>query len=91
MVTYCRRKNIQNDTSDLSNISCFKVKSFLEKPDKKNAQKYFDSGNYLWNSGMFVFKASRYLHELKRYSPTIYQACEQYLSNENKQEAMPIS
>ncbi|HFU77376.1 MAG TPA: mannose-1-phosphate guanylyltransferase/mannose-6-phosphate isomerase [Epsilonproteobacteria bacterium] len=51
------------------------VKSFKEKPDLITAQKYVESGNYYWNSGMFMFKASVLLQELKNHSPKIYKAC----------------
>jgi mannose-1-phosphate guanylyltransferase/mannose-6-phosphate isomerase len=57
------------------------VDSFVEKPDLKTAQSYLDSGNYYWNSGMFMFKASTLLSELKTYSPDIYQACEEAMTN----------
>lgn len=53
----------------------FRIQKFVEKPDLKTAQQYIDSGNYLWNSGMFVFKAHTYLNELKQHRPDIYQAC----------------
>ena len=39
----------------------FMVLEFVEKPDADTAQSYLDSGDYLWNSGMFLFRASRYL------------------------------
>ena len=55
------------------------VAAFKEKPDSSTAQSYIDSGNYLWNSGMFMFRASRYLEELKKFRPEIYQACEHAL------------
>ena len=55
----------------------FTVEQFVEKPDLKTAQGYFASGDYYWNSGMFLFKASRYLEELKKYSPQILLACEE--------------
>ena len=56
--------------------SCgFKVKSFREKPDADSAQKYIQEGRYLWNSGMFMFRAGAYLDELKKYRFDIYQAC----------------
>ena len=42
----------------------FEVNSFKEKPDLKTAQSYLENGGYLWNSGMFLFRASRYLDEL---------------------------
>ncbi|WP_019528502.1 mannose-1-phosphate guanylyltransferase/mannose-6-phosphate isomerase [Dasania marina] len=55
--------------------SCFSVDSFVEKPDQITAQQYVDSGEYYWNSGMFLFKASRYLSELQQHRPDIAQAC----------------
>ncbi|NNN48616.1 mannose-1-phosphate guanylyltransferase/mannose-6-phosphate isomerase [Vibrio sp. 2-2(8)] len=53
-----------------------KVSHFFEKPNLETANQYLESGDYLWNSGMFLFKASRYLEELKLYSPEILKACE---------------
>lgn len=52
------------------------VDSFVEKPDAETAKKYLESGEYLWNSGMFVFTASAYLNELKTHQPDILVACE---------------
>lgn len=52
------------------------VDSFVEKPDLETAESYLSSGDYLWNSGMFMFKASRYLDELKLFHPEIYTSCE---------------
>ena len=54
----------------------FVVDEFVEKPSVEVAQTYLSSGNYYWNSGMFLFKASRYLEELKKFCPEIYEACE---------------
>lgn len=51
------------------------VDCFVEKPDLATAQNYIASGDYYWNSGMFLFKASCYLAELKAYRPDIYSAC----------------
>lgn len=56
--------------------SAFMVEQFVEKPDLKTAQAYLESGDYYWNSGMFLFKASAYLAELKQHAPAIYKACE---------------
>lgn len=50
------------------------VLSFKEKPDFETAVKYLEEGNYLWNSGMFCFKAKTFLEELKNCSPEIYHA-----------------
>lgn len=50
---------------------CFEVGKFVEKPDLVTAQSYLESGDYFWNSGMFLFKASVYLDELKKLKPKI--------------------
>lgn len=52
----------------------FKVRSFVEKPDLSRAQAYLESGDYAWNSGMFAFRADRYLEELAKYQPAIHEA-----------------
>jgi mannose-1-phosphate guanylyltransferase/mannose-6-phosphate isomerase len=51
-----------------------KVLRFVEKPDAATAQAYLDAGGYYWNSGMFLFRASRYLQELERLRPDILAA-----------------
>lgn len=53
----------------------FSVARFVEKPDLETAQKYLANGRYFWNSGMFMFKASRYLQELGHFHPEILAAC----------------
>lgn len=47
------------------------VERFVEKPDLATATDYVASGQYYWNSGMFLFKASRYLQELERFQPAM--------------------
>lgn len=47
------------------------VERFVEKPDLGTATSYVSSGQYYWNSGMFLFKASRYLQELERFQPAM--------------------
>jgi mannose-1-phosphate guanylyltransferase/mannose-6-phosphate isomerase len=54
----------------------FPVAEFVEKPDEKRAQAFVASGEYYWNSGMFMFRASRFLDELKKFAPDIATACE---------------
>jgi len=53
------------------------VEQFVEKPDLDTAKKYLSSGNYFWNSGMFMFKASVYLSELEKYQKEILSAVTQ--------------
>jgi len=55
----------------------YRLKQFVEKPDRETAENYIKSGDYLWNSGMFLFSADRYLEELARHAPAIASACEQ--------------
>ena len=47
----------------------------MEKPSSEVAQDYLSSGDYYWNSGMFLFRASRYLEELKKFRPDILEQC----------------
>ena len=51
-----------------------KVAEFVEKPDAQTAQKYFEDGTYLWNSGMFVLRASVWLKALQAFRPDILEA-----------------
>ncbi len=60
----------------------YEVAQFVEKPDQVTAQSYLDNGAYLWNSGMFMFKASRYLEELKKFSPEMFEVCQQAIATE---------
>ena len=53
-----------------------RVRRFVEKPDAASAQDYLDAGGYYWNSGMFLFRASRYLQELRKFRPDILAATE---------------
>lgn len=50
----------------------YRVAAFVEKPSMEKAQAYLADGNYYWNSGMFMFQASRYLDELKQHDQAIY-------------------
>ena len=55
---------------------CYAVDRFVEKPDAATAETYLKDGGYDWNSGMFLFRADRYLAELTRLQPAIAAACE---------------
>lgn len=59
----------------LNDGTAMKVDEFVEKPDLKTAESYLSSGQYLWNSGMFMFKASQYLSELEAQRPDILEVC----------------
>jgi mannose-1-phosphate guanylyltransferase len=53
----------------------FEVGAFVEKPNSNVAEDYLASGDYYWNSGMFLFRASVYLEELKNFHPDILEQC----------------
>ncbi|HVK99735.1 MAG TPA: mannose-1-phosphate guanylyltransferase/mannose-6-phosphate isomerase [Dongiaceae bacterium] len=52
-----------------------RIQRFVEKPDLATATRYLESGEYFWNSGMFVFKASTYMEELETHNKAIADAC----------------
>ena len=61
----------------------FSVNAFKEKPNYKNAKEYIESGNFYWNSGIFLFKNNTYLNELKIHSPKIFLTCNKVHENRN--------
>ena len=64
-----------------SNDGAHKVEEFVEKPDLKTAQAYLEQGNYLWNSGMFMFKAATLIDELTTHSPEIVTSVNDAVNN----------
>jgi mannose-1-phosphate guanylyltransferase/mannose-6-phosphate isomerase len=67
---YIQRNSIKGKNNE------FTIAQFVEKPDAKTAQVYLSDGNYLWNSGMFVLRASTWLTALANYRPDIAQTTE---------------
>lgn len=63
----------------LSVDTACQVGQFVEKPDQVTAKSYLESGDYLWNSGMFLFQAKQYLAELESHEPQMLAACQQAL------------
>jgi mannose-1-phosphate guanylyltransferase/mannose-6-phosphate isomerase len=70
-----------NATDTIEDTLALSVERFVEKPDLATAQHYVDSGQYYWNSGMFLFKASSYLNELEQFSPDILGTCRVAIEN----------
>jgi mannose-1-phosphate guanylyltransferase/mannose-6-phosphate isomerase len=62
----------------------FRVAAFVEKPDAATAAGYLASGQYLWNSGMFLFRADRYLAELARFEPAMLAAVKEAVAGAAK-------
>ncbi|MDX2464383.1 MAG: mannose-1-phosphate guanylyltransferase/mannose-6-phosphate isomerase [Porticoccus sp.] len=71
---YIRMGDILNDGAAMV------VDRFVEKPDQATAEDYLSCGEYLWNSGMFMFKASQFLSELEARRPDILAVCRQAMS-----------
>jgi mannose-1-phosphate guanylyltransferase/mannose-1-phosphate guanylyltransferase/mannose-6-phosphate isomerase len=64
----------------LQQQAAYNVAAFVEKPDLVTAQRYLASGDYFWNSGMFVFKAGVFLKELAKFQPDILAVCQQAIN-----------
>jgi mannose-1-phosphate guanylyltransferase/mannose-6-phosphate isomerase len=69
-------KSSKNNTD-----GAYKVEEFVEKPDLETAEKYLDQGNYLWNSGMFMFKTETLIDELTAHSPDIVNSVSDAVNN----------
>ncbi len=63
-----------------SGEGAFRIAAFVEKPARDVAEQYLASGEYDWNSGLFLFRASRYVDELATYRPDILAACRQAMA-----------
>ena len=89
-IEYVDRKKSKDDKNNCKNkeikeiFKSYKVKKFREKPNKELAEKYIEQGNYLWNSGMFLWKTEFILHEIKKHMEThgiILEKIEEMLEN----------
>ncbi len=82
---YIKKGAIVEEFTDRMVKAIYLVDRFVEKPDRPTAEKYVESGEYFWNSGMFLFRASTYLEELKKFEPDMYkyskEACSRALKD----------
>ncbi|EFK6619379.1 TPA: mannose-1-phosphate guanyltransferase [Escherichia coli] len=77
---YIKRGNaIDNENS----FRAYSVSEFIEKPNLVTAKKYVSMDSYYWNSGMFLFRANRYIEELEKFRPDILSACRQAMCHIN--------
>ena len=67
-----------------SNLSALNVLRFVEKPRQETAEQYLDSGQFLWNVGMFVCKASALIAMFQAYAPDVLSACRAALAGSNE-------
>lgn len=61
--------------ADVHSLEAGPIQSFVEKPDKQTAVRLLESNRFFWNSGIFLFRADRYLDELDKYMPDMVDAC----------------
>lgn len=64
--------NFGRDEDDIKRNNVYRVKRFVEKPNIETAKEYLASGKYLWNSGMFVWKASTIIHNFEKLLPEMH-------------------
>jgi mannose-1-phosphate guanylyltransferase/mannose-6-phosphate isomerase len=67
--------SIEAQAAENTDATAFRVSAFVEKPDQLKARQYMDSGEYLWNSGIFMMRVSAWLQELQHHRPDIANAC----------------
>jgi len=76
------RSQLKSDTPNEKSMGqVFGVAEFVEKPNFAKAQSYVASGDYYWNSGMFMFGAQSYLQELGKFAPDILESCQKSFAN----------
>ena len=73
---YIKKGAVIEEATGVTAIECF-----VEKPDEKTAQAYLDSGEYCWNSGMFMFTASQIISQLDIHSPGMVAPCKNAIEN----------
>lgn len=79
---------------DESTEGIYKVKAFTEKPDKELAKTFYKSGDFLWNSGTFIWKASAIAAAFKTYLPEVYDAidsCKNDFFTKNEHKAISVA
>lgn len=74
-------------TGDKDRNNAYIVERFVEKPDSKTAQAYLNEGSYLWNSGMFVLRASTWFAALSEFRPDIFDASQKAWSAKTEDRA----
>lgn len=68
--------------------AAFTVAKFVEKPDLETARAYLSGGDYLWNSGMFVFRCSAYLASLEKFAPAMNRRCRETVERSRRESGL---
>lgn len=74
----------ESEKSTTDKMPCYHVKTFAEKPDLKTAVSFIESGDFLWNSGMFIWKAQTIMNQFQEHQPGIFQEAEAFRRNSSK-------
>jgi len=82
--------NYGNIYHNINGLEIRKVEKFVEKPDKSTAEKYLDSGDFLWNCGMFVWKTSTILNLTEKYLIKTYQILSEIAATDNDEFIMAL-
>lgn len=69
---------IHFDQSENKSYDIYPVKKFVEKPNHNTALEYLNQGDYLWNSGMFIWRADEIMHQIKIHMPSLYNSFSNY-------------
>ena len=72
------------ESYSLQLLKSLKIKSFIEKPNSKKANEYLNKDNFLWNSGIFLFKSNSIINALSLYEPELLSFCNQALTKSSK-------
>ena len=72
---------IESEEAILDKIEISNIKRFIEKPNKQLAKKFLKDKRFTWNSGIFLFKTSTILKELRKFEPEIIDICRKSLNN----------
>ncbi|BBB25458.1 mannose-1-phosphate guanylyltransferase/mannose-6-phosphate isomerase [Amphritea japonica] len=75
------KADVEGQKSEAQKTEAYPVAEFVEKPDLATAESYLSEGGYYWNSGMFMFRADRYLEELGKFRPDILEACQKAMAD----------
>ena len=71
--------HVGSEVTQFDGLKAHRVERFVEKPDIKTARAYLSMGNYLWNSGMFIWKVSSIIEAFQRYLPVVSRAMEKLI------------
>lgn len=69
-----------------SEDNIFKVEEFTEKPNAIRAKEYLKAGNYYWNAGIFLFKASVFIEEMNKHNPRLIEQCKEVLHKSSQKD-----